>query len=291
MLPQYSIGWRMGWGGDYIYRLSRWLDGLTEEERAEYYRLFPRPAFWDNLGGGAPRPEESLLHRTEHHSQRWWRPGGAPARDRAALEREWAAGSRPGFVFFWNPDVTGDGSLGPGCLSQWWPAEFHYDYSDYCCTEQYMMAEKARVFGDRPVLEQIMASREPGEIKALGRQVHGFDSRVWDQYKYTAVLEGNFQKFLQNPALKDFLLQTGDKILVEASPFDRIWGVGLGEDEPDAARPPRWQGQNLLGFALMEVRAELARVCANEGRIDRELSRIADGPDAAAGTPPFYPHI
>lgn len=276
-IPQYSIGWRMGWGEDYLRRLSRWLEGLTEEERTEYGRLFPPPVFWEPLEDGA-EPDDSLFHQSEHHFQRWWRPGGVPAYDRAALERDWAAGRRPGFVFFWNPDVTEDGSLGPGCLSQWWPAAFSRDGVDYCCMEQYMMAEKARVFGDQAVLERIMASQEPGEIKALGRTVHGFDNHTWDQYKYTVVLEGNFQKFLQNMDLKGFLLGTGDKILVEASPYDRVWGIGLGKDEPEAALPPQWRGRNLVGFALMEVRAELARVCANEGRIDWTLSRSQDSP-------------
>ena len=84
---------------------------------------------------------------------------------------------------------------------------------------------------------------------------------------------GNFQKFLQNPALKDFLLRTGDKILVEASPRDRIWGIGMGASNENAENPAAWRGRNLLGFALMEVRDELRRVCANEDKIDWKLGK------------------
>ena len=186
-----------------------------------------------------------------------WTPGVLPAYGRAELERDWAAGYRPGFVFFWNPDVTGDGSLGPGCLSQWWPSSFTEEGQTYCCMEQYMMAAKARVFHDREALTRIMASVDPGEIKALGRQVRNFDGRLWDQHKYKVVAQGNLQKFVQTPTLRQFLLDTGDKILVEASPYDRIWGIGLGKDAPEAALPPQWLGQNLVGFALMEVRAQL----------------------------------
>ena len=246
--------------GDYVRRHAAWLAGLTEGERAEYARLFPAPPFW---GEGEP----ALWARTAHRARRLWRPGGGPAYGRTELERDWAAGARPEFVFFWNPDPTPEGRL-----SQWWPADFAVDGVTYCCMEQYMMAEKARVFGDGPILSRILASADPGEIKALGRQVAGFDGRVWDVHKYTVVLEGNFQKFLQNPELKRLLLDTGERVLTEASPYDRIWGIGLGREEPDAALPPRWLGQNLVGFALMEVRGQLRRVCAAEEQIDWALS-------------------
>ena len=134
-----------------------------------------------------------------------------------------------------------------------------------------MMAEKARLFEDKETLEKIMEARSQGKIKALGREVKHFDQTEWDKCKYTIVLTGNFQKFLQNPELKDFLLRTGDKILVEASPRDRIWGIGMGKANENAENPAAWRGRNLLGFALMEVRDELRRVCANEDKIDWNL--------------------
>ena len=143
-------------------------------------------------------------------------------------------------------------------------AEFRVETHTYCCMEQFMMAEKARLFGDEETLEKIMEARSQGKIKALGREVKHFDQTEWDKCKHTIVLTGNFQKFLQNPELKDFLLRTGDKILVEASPRDRIWGIGMGKANENAENPTAWRGRNLLGFALMEVRDELRRVTQNE---------------------------
>lgn len=130
------------------------------------------------------------------------------------------------------------------------------------------MAEKARLFGDKEICAKIMESTEPNKIKALGRKVKNFDQAVWDACKYSIVLNGNYLKFIQNPKLKEFLLSTGDKVLAEASPYDGIWGIRMGEKSPNVRNPMEWQGENLLGFALMEVREELRRVCANEKLID-----------------------
>ena len=101
-------------------------------------------------------------------------------------------------------------------------------------------------------------------MKALGRKVREFDQVVWDKFKYSIVLNGNWNKFSQNRSLRDFLLSTGDRILVEASPYDNIWGIRLSADSPEANDPQKWRGQNLLGFALMEVRDELRRITKNE---------------------------
>ena len=175
------------------------------------------------------------------------------------------------WVHFWGHAPERDGHITETCLSQWWMAEFRVEAQPYCCMEQFMMAEKARLFGDKETLEKIMAATVQGKIKALGREVKHFDQTEWDKCKHTIVLTGNFQKFLQNPELKDFLLRTGDKILVEASPRDRIWGIGMGRANENACNPAAWRGRNLLGFALMEVRDELRRVCANEDKIDWAL--------------------
>ncbi|MCI9243276.1 MAG: NADAR family protein, partial [Lawsonibacter sp.] len=180
-------------------------------------------------------------------------------------------GKKLKWVHFWGHTPEPDGRITETCLSQWWMAEFWVEAQRYCCMEQFMMAEKARLFGDKEALEKIMAARSQGKIKALGREVKHFDQAEWDKCKHTIVLTGNFQKFLQNPKLKDFLLRTGDKILVEASPRDRIWGIGMGKANENAENPTAWRGANLLGFALMEVRDELRRVCANEDKIDWNL--------------------
>jgi ribA/ribD-fused uncharacterized protein len=121
-----------------------------------------------------------------------------------------------------------------------------------------MMAEKARLFGDSGALGQILASSTPAQAKAIGRVVQGFVGEVWERASWEVVVGGNLAKFSQHSPLKDFLLATRGRVLVEASPHDRIWGIGLHRDDPRAADPAQWQGQNRLGFALMEVRARLA---------------------------------
>ena len=126
-----------------------------------------------------------------------------------------------------------------------------------------MMAEKARLFGDEEVREEIMNTSDPKLMKALGRKVRNFDPQVWDKVKYSIVLNGNYYKFTQNKEMMDFLLSTGDKILVEASPMDTIWGIGFGKENEKAKNVAMWRGQNLLGFALMEVRDEIRKVYQN----------------------------
>ena len=120
-----------------------------------------------------------------------------------------------------------------------------------------MMAQKAALFGDEETRKKIMAAGHPREYKALGRDVKPFDAAAWDREKYGIVLQGNLAKFSQNPELLAFLLGTGDAILVEASPYDAVWGVKLPADDPRIHNPREWKGENLLGFALMETRDRL----------------------------------
>ncbi len=167
-----------------------------------------------------------------------------------------AGGRKPRFLFFWShkshsPDPT------EAVLSQWYPAGFSHKGTRYPSAEHWMMAAKARLFGDAAAESRILASPDPGRAKALGRAVEGFDSVVWDKAAYGIVLQGTLLKFSKNKALGQFLRDTGRKILVEASPHDRIWGIGLRKDDPNARVPEKWRGRNLLGFALMEARDRL----------------------------------
>ena len=130
------------------------------------------------------------------------------------------------------------------------------------------MAAKAELFGDGEIRAQILESRDPKRIKALGRKVRNFDQTLWDRAKYSIVLNGNWCKFSQNRALRDFLLSTGNSVLAEASPFDGIWGIRLSAASSEARDPLKWRGENLLGFALMEVRDELRRVTQYEDLCD-----------------------
>jgi len=120
-----------------------------------------------------------------------------------------------------------------------------------------MMAEKARIFGDVESEQRIVSARNPGAAKRFGRAVRHFSQEVWERERWRVAVEGNFAKFEQNAVLSQFLVQTGSRVLVEASPVDAIWGIGLSSDDERVENPERWRGLNLLGFALMEVRARL----------------------------------
>ncbi len=117
-----------------------------------------------------------------------------------------------------------------------------------------MMASKARLFGDVSIAEQVLDASGPKEAKALGRKVSGFNNSIWEENRSQIVVKGNYHKFMSNQELADFLLATSGKVLVEASPVDRVWGIGLPAHDSNASNPLRWRGDNLLGFALMEVR-------------------------------------
>ena len=166
-------------------------------------------------------------------------------------------GHSPRYLFFWGHQPQKDGSIGKSCFSQWFDAAFTVDGITYPTAEHFMMAEKARLFGDEGARARILSAGSPAQAKKLGRGVKGFDDATWNGARFGIVAKGNLAKFSQNPSLAEFLRQTGDRVLVEASPVDRIWGIGLAAAEAQALAPHRWPGLNLLGFALMEVRAAL----------------------------------
>lgn len=147
--------------------------------------------------------------------------------------------------------------MGDWVLSQWWPCRFEEGGQVYTSAEQYMMAGKARLFGDHEKLAEILATGDPARCKALGRQVRGFDRERWGAAAFDLVTRGNVAKLGQAPALRAHILGTGDAVLVEASPRDRIWGIGLGASNPAARDPMAWRGRNLLGFALIRARGIL----------------------------------
>lgn len=163
--------------------------------------------------------------------------------------------------FFWS-----------GPFSQWFACEFSLNGHDYKTAEQAMMHGKALIFGDEITARKIMEAVAPGKQKALGREVAGFDQRRWDAEKVDLVTRINLAKFGQNKGLRRKLFQTGELPLVEASPLDTIWGIGLDADAARNISPDQWPGQNLLGKVLTAVRETLARqhpeeaaACARNG--------------------------
>jgi hypothetical protein len=140
-----------------------------------------------------------------------------------------------------------------GPFSQWSRSNFTIDNHYFCC-EQFMMFKKAELFNDINIMKEILKSSNPKEIKALGRKVSNFDQKIWDKHKQDIVFQGNFAKFSQNQDLKDILIRTKNSIIVEANPYDNVWGVGLAESDFRIRNPKTWKGENLLGFAITAVR-------------------------------------
>ena len=173
--------------------------------------------------------------------------------DLQQIRERYDAGEQLEFIFFWGHHQTGP-FIKPTCFSQWYERGFSIDGVQYRCAEQWMMAEKARLFGDSETRQLILDATHPREMKALGRQVRNFDAEIWNKNARDIVTRGNIAKFSQNDDLKRYILGTGDKVLVEASPYDRIWGIGLVKETPDIENPYTWKGTNWLGCCLMEAR-------------------------------------
>lgn len=149
-----------------------------------------------------------------------------------------------GFLFFW-----GDWP------SNWEFSPFKLGGVQYNCVEQYMMAAKARLFDDKKTLAKIMAATDPSDQKRYGREVEGFSEPKWAAIRYDVVLRATVEKYRQNPELLKLLLATGTDRFVEASPTDRIWGIGMRKDSRGIENPANWRGTNLLGKAIDEARA------------------------------------
>ena len=177
--------------------------------------------------------------------------------DLTTLQERIQAGWSPELLLFWGHTSSDPTRVGKECLSQWYPAPFVVDGVTYPTAEHFMMAGKARLFGDEEAARAALEARNPAEAKRAGRQVRGFDEAVWQERRFDIVVTANRAKFSRHPALRDFLLATGARVLVEASPTDRVWGIGLAASDAKASNPLEWSGLNLLGFALMVARARI----------------------------------
>ena len=149
-------------------------------------------------------------------------------------------------VYFWR-----------GPFSQWALSPFKEGSFNYCNCEQYMMAQKAKLFKDPVTFDEIMKEYNPKKIKDLGRKVGNFDANKWNAIKYDIVKNGNLLKFKQNDKFRKLLQEVNVRTLVEASPYDLIWGVGLLQENDLILNENNWRGENLLGKAITEIALDL----------------------------------
>lgn len=145
-------------------------------------------------------------------------------------------------------------------IAQWNMKDFYEEGIKYCCAEQYMMYHKAVLFNDFEIAEKIIKSINPKEIQELGRLVKNFNEKVWKENRNKIIIKGNILKFSQNKELKEILFATENTILVEASPTDFLYGIGLGMEDPNLANKDFWRGENLIGIILMHVRNVLRKM-------------------------------
>lgn len=170
------------------------------------------------------------------------------------LIEKYEKGEELKYVFFWGHRKSKNNSITQSCLSQWWGSPFLVNEILYKTAEHWMMSQKALLFEDTISFQKIISSETPAEAKSMGRQVCNFNEDIWISKRAEIVVQGTLHKFSQNEELRQFLINTKDNILVEASPVDTIWGIGMAADNEKIENPNCWKGLNLLGFALMEVR-------------------------------------
>lgn len=254
-LKQDSLGWRMGYGEGYIDDFLAWFSSLPLESKEEYIELFPEPFDWV---GWYEKDYEGLIAKRLVQPQ---------------FTKNDIICSSPSLesnqvIAFWGHRQSKSGCISKSCFSQWWMSEFYYSSSKFICSEQFMMAMKARIFNDHDNYQLIMQSSDPNEMKSIGRKVANYNQAIWDEMKYDIVFRANYEKFIQNENIKEYLLSTEDKVIIEASPVDKVWGVGLAESDERILKPELWLGENILGFAIMHVRNEIRKVCKNQKLID-----------------------
>ena len=184
---------------------------------------------------------------------------GKPSEARSVKElvRFTAQSKKAKYVFFWGHTPKVKGRIDNSCFSQWYPSPFEHEGRTYPTAEHFMMVAKAELFSDDERLAEILRAGSPGKAKAIGRNVVGFSQTTWEEHRFDIVVEANYRKFRSDPRLTDHIVATGNRVLVEASAVDKIWGIGLTAEEATNVGPTSWKGLNLLGFALMEARARI----------------------------------
>ena len=250
-----SIGWRMGSGETYGELLYQWMEGLTEEELDLYHQMFPPPISWTGTWNPdweqASEEVDAITFAHNNFYTYIWRPNKDTKYTPSMFPRE---GNFQVRVF--GPDSS---------FSPWFRSEFVYGGEDFWCAIQALVSDKASFMNDS---KDLSAAKTPEEVIQIEQSISAVDENMWKTWEYTAMLNVTWNKFFQNRELRQELLDTGDSLLVVALPGDSHWGIGMDPENPSAKNPWEWKGENLMGFALMEVRDELLRVCRYQNVCD-----------------------
>ena len=192
----------------------------------------------------------------------------------AESELEKRKAEHPEFIGFWHEYDE------YGCLSNWYNAEFEYAGKHFVSVEQFMMYHKLLTFRQYDLADQVMKTIDPAEAKKIGRtHFDNFDDRLWTRISSTIVKRGVRAKFVQNPDLMEELLSTGNAVLAECSPYDKVWGIGLAPDDERVYDTRKWDGKNKLGRILMILREEFRNWNADATKGKLEYIKAYDLPE------------
>ena len=244
---------------------NNYFNQLSSDDKEEYKNLFEEPIIYKGFYNNN-FINENVFSNNDYKIE-YWNEEGKQKYSLSKLKTDFNKGKKIDFLFFYG-HTNDKNEITKSSLSQWYIKDFKENNLTFNCMEKYMMYNKALLFDDKKIAEEILNNNQPKAIKELGRKVSNFKDEIWDKVKYTIILKGNYYKFSQNNDLINFLLNTKNKVLVEASPYDKVWGIKMKYDNENIENPFFWQGENLLGFALMEVRDEIKRVYKNYDIID-----------------------
>lgn len=244
---------------------NNYFNQLSNDDKEEYKNLFEEPIIYKGFYNNN-FINENVFSNNDYKIE-YWNEEGKQKYSLSKLKTDFNKGKKIDFLFFYG-HTNDKNEITKSSLSQWYIKDFKENNLTFNCMEKYMMYNKALLFDDKKIAEEILNNNQPKTIKELGRKVSNFKDETWDKVKYTIILKGNYHKFSQNNDLRNFLLNTKNKVLVEASPYDKVWGIKMKYNNENIENPFFWQGENLLGFALMEVRDEIKRVYKNYDIID-----------------------
>lgn len=255
-ITRFSIGWRMGYGEDYLIKFSKWFDELNALEREQYIKKYPEPIEWTGW-------YKDTIPDEFYDIVLVWDKFKTLKYNNMYILNKYRDGLNCSQIVGFSKKIFSKDNLNK-YLNKSVYISFDVDHNKYFSIEQYVLAEKARLFNDFDTMEKIVECTDLNNIRMLDKQIKGYKEKEWEKYKYNFLLQGNFYKYSQDSKLRKLLLDTKNKIIVYISSDDDMCDIGITVNKiEDISNPLLWKGQNLLGYALMEVRDEIRRVYGN----------------------------